>query len=79
MQSCDASVTWQAIEPELVPVEVRGERRFTFAARIDALKDAEPLTGVRLVPMNDPDTTRPRSLIRSCSSPTRPSAPSRSR
>lgn len=59
----DAAATWQAIEPELAPVEVNGERRFLLAADLEALERAEPLRGARLLPMDDPYTKLDRDLL----------------
>jgi len=59
----DATATWRAIEPELAPVEVNGQRRFMLSADIDALEQAEPISGVRLLPMDDPYTKLDHDLL----------------
>ncbi len=59
----DAAITWESIEQELAPVEVSGERRFMLAADIDALEHAEPVSGVRLLAMDDPYTKLDRELL----------------
>ncbi|MGH7858400.1 MAG: DNA glycosylase AlkZ-like family protein, partial [Candidatus Binatia bacterium] len=50
----DARATWQALGPELVTVDLGGERRFVLASDLDALEGAEPVEGVRLIPHADP-------------------------
>ena len=52
----DATATWTALEPELATVEVNGKPRSILAANLDALRAAAPITGVRLLPMDDPFT-----------------------
>ena len=59
----DATATWQALEPELAPVEIEGRPRFMLAADSDALEHAEPIAGVRLLPMDDPVTKLDRDLL----------------
>jgi hypothetical protein len=46
-----------------VPVEVEGDRRFMLAADIDALVRAEPIRGVRLLPLDDPLTKTDKELL----------------
>jgi len=56
VQPGDATVTWQGIERELVRVEVdelRGDSRFMLAADLQSLEQAEPISGVRLLPFDD--------------------------
>ncbi len=52
----DAAATWQAIAPEVAEIEVNGKARFMLAADLDALAHVEPISGVRLLPMDDPYT-----------------------
>jgi hypothetical protein len=59
----DATKTWRGIEEELAPVEVEGDARFMLAADLDALKSAEPIRGVRLLPMDDPLTKTDKELL----------------
>jgi hypothetical protein len=59
----DATATWRAIERELVRVEVEGEARFMLAADLDALTMAQPIRGVRLLPMDDPLTKTDKELL----------------
>jgi Winged helix DNA-binding domain len=63
VQPRDAAETWQAIEPELAAVEILGERRFMRAVDVDALERAEPVSGVRLLPFDDPFTKLDRELL----------------
>jgi Winged helix DNA-binding domain len=59
----EATATWKAVESELAPVEVDGQRRFMLAADIDALDRAEPVSGVRLLPYDDPFTKLDHELL----------------
>jgi len=63
----DAKATWTAIEAELTPVEldadVRDRRRFILTADLDALEDARPIEGARLVPFDDPFTKVDKDLL----------------
>jgi hypothetical protein len=59
----DSAETWKAIEDELVPVEVQGDRRFMLAADIDALEHAQPIRGIRLLPLDDPLTKTDKELL----------------
>ena len=59
----DATATWKALEPELATVEVTGKPRAILAADLDALERAEPVTGVRLLPMDDPFTKLDHDLL----------------
>ncbi|HEY2916197.1 MAG TPA: crosslink repair DNA glycosylase YcaQ family protein [Candidatus Limnocylindrales bacterium] len=65
----DARTTAQAIDHELVPVQVDGpidkpgEQRFALAARVDALRTAAPIEGARLLPMDDPFTKLDHGLL----------------
>jgi winged helix DNA-binding protein len=59
----DASATWKSIEGELVAVDVGGERRYMLANDRDALQKAEPIQGVRLLPMDDPLTKTDKELL----------------
>jgi hypothetical protein len=63
VQPRDAAETWSAIEAELVPVEVNGDRRFMLAADIDALVSAEPIRGIRLLPLDDPLAKTDKGLL----------------
>ncbi|MEO7664004.1 MAG: crosslink repair DNA glycosylase YcaQ family protein, partial [Candidatus Limnocylindrales bacterium] len=59
----DATVTWQVLEADLVPVEVEGGRRFLLASDLEALERAEHVSGVRLLPMDDPYSKRDLPLL----------------
>jgi hypothetical protein len=59
----DATKTWRAIEEELEPVDVEGETRFMLATDLDALSTAEPIRGIRLLPMDDPLTKTDKDLL----------------
>ena len=59
----DATATWTEIEAELAPVEVNGTPRFMLAADLEDLQRAEPITGVRLLPMDDPYTKLDKELL----------------
>lgn len=59
----DAALTWQAIEPELVSVEVNGTQRFIAATDLDTLRRTEPVRGVRLLPQDDPHTKLDHELL----------------
>lgn len=50
----DAKRTWDALAPELVPVELDGATRFVVTSDEESLVGAEPARGVRLVPHGDP-------------------------
>jgi hypothetical protein len=59
----DATATWRAIEAELAVVKVASERRFMLATDLDPLTMAEPIRGVRLLPMDDPLTKTDKDLL----------------
>jgi hypothetical protein len=61
----EASETWKAVEPDLIPVEVAGlaGQRFMLEADVDAVVDAEPVSGVRLLPYDDPFTKVDHELL----------------
>lgn len=63
VQPRDATETWKAVEPELVPVELEGQRRFMLTSDIDALEHAAPVSGVRLLPFGDPFTKLDHELL----------------
>ena len=63
VQLRDATETWTSIEGELVPVEVGGERRFLLEADVEALENAAPIEGVRLLPFDDPFTKLDKELL----------------
>lgn len=54
VQPGDATKTWRGIEPALVPVDVGGDERWMLERDLDALVGAEPVRGVRLIPIDDP-------------------------
>jgi hypothetical protein len=63
----DARTTWRTIENRLVGVEVDGldskPARFALESDLDALRSAEPLSGVRLISIDDPLTKLDPSLV----------------
>jgi hypothetical protein len=61
----DARATWQDLsaQHDLVPVGVAGRGRWILAEDEAALRDDEPLTGVRLLPMGDPVLWLDRGLV----------------
>ena len=70
VQPRDATATWKAIEGELAPVEIAGgsaggsaDSRFVLAADMAALEGAEPISGVRLLPFDDPFTKYDDALL----------------
>jgi hypothetical protein len=66
VQPRDATATWKEIERDLVPVELTGavdEARFLLGADVDALQQAEPVSGVRLLPFDDPFTKYDAALL----------------
>jgi hypothetical protein len=65
VEPADGTATWQAIEPELVPVEIAGvtERRWLLARDLEDLRSARPIQGVRLLPMDDPFTKYDHELL----------------
>ncbi len=63
VKPADARATWKGIEEELVPLDLQGEHRFMLAADLEALEQAEPISGVRLLPMDDPYTKYDRALL----------------
>ena len=63
VKPADAAATWKAIESELAEVELDGDRRFMLGADLAALEGAEPIEGVRLLPMDDPFTKFDRALL----------------
>jgi Winged helix DNA-binding domain len=52
----DAAATWHGIENELETVEVDGEARSMLAGDVEALRTAKPISGIRLLPFDDPLT-----------------------
>jgi hypothetical protein len=50
----DARTSWAALAGERQPVTVDGEPRSILAEQVDALRSAEPVRGVRLLPQGDP-------------------------
>lgn len=50
----DARTTWGALERELLEVELEGDRRWILREQEADIKDAEPVSGVRLIPHGDP-------------------------
>jgi hypothetical protein len=58
----DATETWKSIEGELVAVDV-GDQRFMLASDLDDLVGAEPIQGVRLLPLDDPLTKTDKELL----------------
>jgi hypothetical protein len=63
VKPADAAETWKGIESELAGVDVEGDRRFMLEADLGALEGAEPVEGVRLLPMDDPFTKFDRELL----------------
>jgi hypothetical protein len=63
VRPAEARATWADIEGELAEVDVAGERRFILAADLEALERAEPIAGVRLLPMDDPLTKLDKELL----------------
>lgn len=63
VKPADAAVTWSALEGELVEVELAGKRRFIHRSDVDAIQSAEPITGVRLLPWDDPYTKLDREML----------------
>jgi hypothetical protein len=59
----DARETWRALADELLPVDFAGTPREILAVDADALHDAAPVTGVRLLPPNDPYLWPDRRLL----------------
>jgi hypothetical protein len=61
----EATETWNAIEKDVVEVEVAGHagRRFMLAADVHALEHAEPVSGVRLLPYDDAFTKLDHELL----------------
>jgi len=61
----DATATWRDIEPELVPIAIEGiaERRWLRVRDLEDLRTAEPIQGVRLLPMDDPFTKYDHELL----------------
>jgi hypothetical protein len=59
----DATATWRAIEAEVTAVDVAGERRSILTTDLEALERAEPVSGVRLLPMDDPYTKLDHDLL----------------
>jgi hypothetical protein len=50
----EAVGTWDAIAPELVPVDFEGRARWILASDEAVLRGAKPAKSVRLLPMGDP-------------------------
>jgi hypothetical protein len=68
VEARDAAATWSSIEGELEAVEADGldpgtERRFMLASDVEALRAAEPIAGVRLLPYDDAYTKLDRELL----------------
>ena len=61
----EAKETWRSIESELTAVTVDGlpELRFALTADLERLRDARPVEGVRLLPMDDPFTKHDHELL----------------
>lgn len=59
----DARETWTGIEKELTPVELEGESRFMQIDDIDSLLKAAPVTGIGLLPYDDPFAKFDRTLL----------------
>lgn len=59
----DATKTWKAIEPELVDVDLDGTTRSMLESDVDAMRKAEPIEGVRLLPLDDGFTKLDQSLL----------------
>ena len=59
----DVTATWRAIDGELASVNIEGEARFMLATDLEALTSAEPIRGVRLLPMDDPLTKTDKELL----------------
>jgi hypothetical protein len=50
----EARTTWEGLANELCDVELEGESRAILEADVEALTEAEPVEGVRLIPHGDP-------------------------
>jgi hypothetical protein len=61
----EATETWNAIEGDLIEVEVAGlaGRRFMLGADLEAMERAEPVSGVRLLPYDDAFTKLDNELL----------------
>ncbi|MGH9244623.1 MAG: DNA glycosylase AlkZ-like family protein [Acidimicrobiales bacterium] len=59
----DATTTWKAIRSELEEVDVGGQARYVLGSDVDALVGAAPITGVRLLPADDPWTKIDHDLL----------------
>ena len=59
----DANETWRKMTSDVIPVKVGSEERFIFASDEPRLRDPSPITGVRLVPPDDPVLKLDRSMI----------------
>ena len=59
----DANETWQKIASELIGVNAATEERFVLATDEQRLRDRSPISGVRLVPPDDPVLKLDRALI----------------
>lgn len=60
----EAQQTWANLEPELIPVRLEGSApRWVHTADELALQTAEPATGVRLLPADDPFLKLDRDLL----------------
>lgn len=63
MDPDDAEVSWQALDGELVPVELQGHDRFIHADAEQALTKAGPVEGVRLLHPEDTYLRLDRDLL----------------
>ncbi|MDQ3778021.1 MAG: winged helix DNA-binding domain-containing protein, partial [Actinomycetota bacterium] len=59
----DAKETWAQLEAELAEVDVDGRRGFLLAADLEAVERAPAVTGVRLLPIDDPFTKFDHDLL----------------
>jgi hypothetical protein len=59
----DAKLTWDAISDDLLDVDLGGTSRSLLKGDLDALRGAEPLEGVRLLPADDAFTKTDRELL----------------
>ena len=59
----DATQTWNALEGELVEVELADTKRAMLEADVDALVGAEPIEGIRLIHNDDPYLKIDRDLV----------------
>ena len=59
----DATQTWNALSDELVLVDLDTKKRAILATDVDALLNAEPVEGLRLIHNDDPYVKEDRSLL----------------